>query len=92
MIEKTRETGVIIGTASPLDNSLVKMSYLSSNTSLRPGERVITSGMGGIFKEGIPIGEIAEDSRPVDFGLMSEARVKLAANLGALEEVWVLLP
>jgi hypothetical protein len=27
----------------------------------------------------------------VDFGLYTEARVKLAANLGALEQVWVLM-
>ena len=30
--------------------------------------------------------------QPVDFGLYKRAQVKLAARLGALEEVWVLLP
>lgn len=28
----------------------------------------------------------------VEFGLYAEARVKLAVNFDALEEVWVLLP
>jgi hypothetical protein len=31
------------------------------------------------------------DARPVEFGLYTEARVKLSANLGALEQVSVLL-
>jgi rod shape-determining protein MreC len=90
IIESTRETGVILGAASPLDNSLVTMSYLSANSSLKPGSKVTTSGLGGIFRPGIVVGQIAEDAHVVDFGLMTETRVKLAANLGALEEVWVL--
>jgi len=31
-------------------------------------------------------------SWPVEFGLYTEARVKLLVNLGALEQVWVLFP
>jgi hypothetical protein len=30
--------------------------------------------------------------RPKDYGLSTEARVKLAVNLGALQEVWVMVP
>jgi rod shape-determining protein MreC len=92
VIDKTRETGVISGSSGPLDNSLVTLSFLSSNSSLKPGQSVLTSGLGGIFPKDIPIGQVAEDSRPVEFGLYTEARVKLAANLSALEEVWVVLP
>jgi rod shape-determining protein MreC len=89
IIDKTRETGVISSTASPVDKSLVTLTYLSSNASLKPGQPVLTSGIGGIFPKDITIGQIAEDSRQVDFGMYTEARVKLAANLNALEEVWV---
>ena len=31
-------------------------------------------------------------SQPVEYGSRIEARVKLAANLSALEEVWVMFP
>jgi rod shape-determining protein MreC len=91
IIRDTGETGVIVGSGGPLDNSMVVMSYLSSSSTLKPGAEVRTSGMGGLFREGIVIGRIAEDAHAVDFGLMTETRVKLAANLGALEEVWVML-
>jgi rod shape-determining protein MreC len=89
-VSETRDTGVI-GATDPLDNSLVALGFLSKNAKLVPGQNVVTSGLGGIFPAGIPIGKIA-DSRPVEFGLYTEARVKLAANLSSLDEVWVLFP
>ncbi|MEK7708083.1 MAG: rod shape-determining protein MreC [Verrucomicrobiota bacterium] len=87
---ETRDTGVI-GASGPFDNSLVELSHLSPRANLKPGLNVVTSGLGGIFPPGIPIGKIVY-SRPVEYGLYTEAHVKLVANLGALEEVWVLLP
>jgi rod shape-determining protein MreC len=87
---ETRDTGVI-GSSGPLDSELVDMGYLSKSANLKPGQIVVTSGNGGIFPPGIPIGKIV-DTHTADYGLRLEARVKLAANLDALEEVWVLFP
>jgi len=86
----TRDMGVVTA-ADPLDTSLVELSYLASNANLKPDQVVVTSGLGGIFPKGIPIGRIA-DSRSVEYGLYTEARVKLDANLGSLEQVWVVFP
>jgi len=87
---ETRDSGVL-GDASPLDRELVSLNYLPRSAAIKPGQRVSTSGLGGTFPRGIPIGVIV-DSRPVEYGISTEARVKLAVDLGALEEVWVLLP
>ena len=87
---ETRDTG-IIGTSGPLETDFVALGYLSRNASLKPGQSVVTSGEGGIFPKGIPIGKIV-DVQPVDYGSRTEARVRLAANLNALEEVWVMFP
>jgi rod shape-determining protein MreC len=84
------DTGVI-SASGPLDNSLVQLTYLSGSANLKSGQSVITSGLGGVFPKGIPIGQVV-DARPVEFGLYTEARVKLAASLGALEQVWILFP
>jgi rod shape-determining protein MreC len=81
----------IISASGPLDNSLVQLTYLAGGANLKSGQNVVTSGQGGIYPAGIPIGQIV-DSRPVEFGLYTEARVKLSANLGGLEQVWVLFP
>jgi rod shape-determining protein MreC len=90
LIEDTRDHGVIApDSASPLDNILVDLSYLSRNSPLKAGQRVVTSGLGGIFPKGILIGQIV-DFHSVEFGLFVEARVRVAAKLNALEELWVI--
>jgi len=81
----------IISPGGPLNNSFVELSYLSGNATLQAGQNVITSGLGGVFPKGIPIGQIV-DARPVEFGLYTEARVKLVVNLGSLDQVWVWFP
>jgi rod shape-determining protein MreC len=85
-----RDTG-ILESAGPLDGSLLTLVYVSKDADLKPGQNVMTSGLGGIFPKGIPIGKIV-DSRQVEYGLFTEARVRLSADLSGLEEVWVLFP
>jgi rod shape-determining protein MreC len=91
LVENTTHDMGILTASGPLDNSLVELSYLSGSANLKPGQNVISSGLGGIFPKGIPIGQIV-DASPVEFGLYTAARVKLNVNLGSLEQVWVLFP
>lgn len=87
-----RETGILRpGEFSVLDESIVELTYISRNSQAIPGQKVSTSGLGGIFPRGIPIGVIME-TNSVGYGLYLQARVKLAANLREIEEVWVLFP
>ena len=87
---ETHDSGVI-GPSGPLETELVELGYLSRNANLKSGQAVLTSGEGGIFPAGITIGKVV-DVQSVDSGSRTEARVKLAANLNALQEVWVMLP
>ena len=82
---------IFIGASGPLDSGFVEMGFLSKNANLKPGQSVKTSGKGGVFPENIPIGNIV-DVHSVESGLANVARVRLAANLGNLEEVWVRFP
>jgi rod shape-determining protein MreC len=92
LVADTRENGVIApNTSATLDPSIVDFTYLSRNSQLQPGQEVLTSGLGGIFPKGIPVGMVI-DRRTVDYGLYTEARVKLHVNLNQLEEVWVVFP
>jgi rod shape-determining protein MreC len=90
LVEDTAQDTGILNASGPLDSSLADLTYLSGTADLKPGQQVVTSGIGGVFPKGIPLGQVV-DSRQVDFGLYSEARVKLNANLGSLEEVFVLV-
>jgi rod shape-determining protein MreC len=90
LVENSTHDVGVLSASGPLDTSLVKLSYLSSSANLKSGQNVFTSGFGGVFPKGIPIGKIV-DMQSVEFGLATEARVKLNANLGALEQVCVLI-
>lgn len=92
VIQETRETGVILsGSSGALEADMVDLGYLLRTSNARPGQTVMTSGDGGVFPKGIPIGRIA-DTRSIRFGIATEARVRLAASLSRLEEVWVISP
>ena len=91
MVENSAHDMGVLTASGPLDNSLVQLGYLASSANLKSGQTVVTSGLGGVFPQGIPVGRIV-DAQPVEYGLSIEARVKLNANLGSLEQVWVLFP
>ena len=92
------ENSSIVGIIAPasetvLDPSTVRLTrMLAQPSQIRPGARVSTSGLGGVFPKGIPIGQVDGAAEPVDFGSLSEARIKLFADLRTLEEVWVMFP
>jgi rod shape-determining protein MreC len=90
LVENGKRDSGVIGAASPLEKTIVTLGYLSGAAELKPGQSVATSDLGGLFPKGIPIGKIV-DVLPSEYGLSQEARVKVAARLGALEEVWVLM-
>jgi rod shape-determining protein MreC len=92
VVRETGEQGVLSATSSGvLDHLLVDLTHLPRNSASKPGQTVYTSGLGGIFPAGVPVGAIV-DSRSVGYGLYTEARVKLAVDSSRLEDVMVMLP
>lgn len=82
--EKEDVYGLIEG-FDPEQNELV-LKRIDSSKKIAVGEKVVSSGLGGIFPKGIPIGEITEVTTD-DFGLTKMAFVKPAADFSLLEEV-----
>jgi rod shape-determining protein MreC len=72
------------GTGEPL----LLMKYVPNDDDVNSGERVVTSGMDRIFPRDLPVGTIAEIKPGNTF---KQVRVRPAANLERLEEVFVLL-
>ncbi|MEK9198930.1 rod shape-determining protein MreC [Ureibacillus sp. 179-F W5.1 NHS] len=66
-------------------NELI-LKRIDSSFKVNVGEQVVTSGLGGVFPKGIPIGEITEVTTD-DYGLTKLAYVKPAADFSLLEDV-----
>ena len=92
VVRETGENGVLTQTAGGfLDHRLVTLTHLPRSTRLKPGQTVYTSGLGGIFPAGLPVGTVV-DWRTVGYGLYTEARVRLLADTSRLREVMVVMP
>ena len=90
IVEKSGQTGILVGGASPVDHTLVTLSFLSGSGNLKPGQAVLTTGL-AVLPPGVRVGQLAEEPYMTGQGY-AEATVKLWADPGALSEVWVLLP
>ncbi|WP_411827273.1 rod shape-determining protein MreC [Luteolibacter sp. AS25] len=88
-VEGSPEVGIISGQRGEFDrNPTLRLRFLSKDASLKPGQRVFTTGRGGIFQPNILVGTIISVERgPLD----SEALVKPAVNLSDLGTVFVVL-
>lgn len=82
---------IMEGPQSSWNPRMVSFQHLPIDVRLDPGSQVVTSGMGGGFPKGIPVGRIV-DSRPAESELFVEARVILGVDLNELEMVWLPLP
>ena len=89
MIEQTRDPGIVKGNLAQSDaDRLLTMQYLPDGAIVTPGDRVLTSGMGGIFPKGILIGEVSSVDRSQS--QLAGVVVAPAVDFVHLEEVFVL--
>lgn len=85
MIQRNRAEGVLRGS---IDGQLT-LDFVSRETTIKAGDVVITSGMGGIYPKGLIIGEVSRVSRATN-ALYQDILVKGSARVSSLEEVLVL--
>ncbi|HEY7063174.1 MAG TPA: rod shape-determining protein MreC [Chloroflexota bacterium] len=83
----SRATGVVRGR----NDQWLLMQYLPQQEEVKTGDLVITSGLGGVFPAGLPVGKIAQVRRR-DQDLFQEALVEPVAPLAHLERLYVLKP
>jgi rod shape-determining protein MreC len=84
LIQRTRARGIVQGAME----GGCRMKYLRRGEDVAVGDRVLTSGMDGIFPTGILIGEVTEVSR-LSRGLLQIATVVPSAPLDTIEEVLI---
>ncbi len=72
------------------DRSTCLMKYIPLEAEIRVGDRIVTSGMGGVFPKGLVIGTVTQVTKR-EADLYQEALVKPNADLMRLEEVFVIV-
>ncbi len=90
-VAETNDHGVIKGSQSTTDAGVAELTMLQSSPQVMAGQSVVTSGLGGVFPKGLPVGTIL-DTRPGAGGLFTTGRIRLGAHLNRLDEVWILTP
>ena len=85
LIERSRAQGVVVGTGT----DRLRMDYVSGTADLKVGDRVVTSGIDGIYPKGFVIGQIESIERGA--GEFSGITVRPAVDFSGLESVLVVL-
>lgn len=86
IVQRSRDAGVVEGKGGVT----LQLNYLSREATVRVGDVVVTSGLGGVFPRGLVIGKVARVIRE-EGALLQEAVVEPAAPLGRLEELLVIV-
>ena len=89
LIESSRDQGAVKGTLGSTGEPLCRMYYLSADSVPRPGDRVITSGVGVSFPKGLLIGYVRESTRAIEDN-KHYIVVEPAADFEHIENVLVL--
>jgi rod shape-determining protein MreC len=88
-VEGTREQGIVTGERVAASVSpLLDLNFLSKQAQLKPGQKVYTSGVGGVFPSGLFVGTV--HSFQVR-GLDAQAKLVPAVDLAKLEDVFVVI-
>jgi rod shape-determining protein MreC len=85
LVQRTRASGIVAGRG----RSTAELKFLPVGTDLQPGDRVLSSGMGGVFPKGLIIGEVKDvyqNGQPTQ-----HVEIQPSVEFSHLEEVLVLL-
>jgi rod shape-determining protein MreC len=93
-VEGSNAQGIVVGEGHfDKGEPRLRMKYLDRNANVAAGERVFTSGLGGVFPEGLLIGvvvEVEDISKEKNFGLYREAVLRPNVDLVRLRELFIL--
>jgi rod shape-determining protein MreC len=86
IIQRSRDNGIVKG----LSSKVCTLDYVLKSSDVHVGDIVVTSGLGGIFPKGIPVGEVIDVQDPAG-ELFKEIKIKPVVDFSKLEELLVIL-
>ena len=87
MLESSRTTGIMVGQGPK--SIQTHLQYIDLQMDVEEGERVVTSGMGGVFPKGILVGTIFKIEKK-NYGLFHDLYVEPAVVFSSLDNVYVI--
>ncbi|HSF33246.1 MAG TPA: rod shape-determining protein MreC [Candidatus Tectomicrobia bacterium] len=85
LVQRTRASGVVAGRG----RNVAELKFLPVGADLQPGDRLISSGMGGVFPKGLIIGEVK--GIPRNGRQTPHVEIRPSVDFSHLEEVLVLI-
>lgn len=86
LVQANRAKGLINGSRG----GQLTMTYIPQGVKVQAGDRVVTSGMSGVFPAGLLVGTITEVHQN-DVDLYQDAKVQPAVDFGRVEDVMVIV-
>jgi len=86
VIQRSRARGVVKGKGE----GLCSLEFTTREEDVKVGDTVVSSGIGGIFPKGLPIGEVTMVKRG-EYGIFQTVTIRPAVNFSHLEEVLIVL-
>jgi rod shape-determining protein MreC len=84
VLQRTRRQGVVRGSGG----GLLELDYVPLQADVRPGDRVVTAGIDGVYPRGIPVGTVL--SVRAGGQLFHQIEVVPAVDLGTVDQVYLL--
>jgi len=89
-IPRTGSHGVLRGAGMRWDGQIIcRVDFLHPRHAVRPGDEVVTSGLGGVFPPNLPVGTVLSAQTDAA-GLYRQAEVLPRADLGRMRHAFVL--
>ncbi len=86
LVQRSRDRGMLKG----LMSEICKLDYVAKSNDITMGDIVVTSGLGGVFPKGLPVGRIL-DVKEISGELFKDIKIRTAVDFSKLEEVLVIL-
>jgi rod shape-determining protein MreC len=86
LFQETRESGITVGTGE----NICEMKFVPISAKVNLGDKVISSGLGGVFPKGLVVGTVVDIVKKKQ-ELFQDIMVAPSADLSNIEEVIVLL-
>lgn len=87
LVQSTRVQGIV----SWLDGQRFRLRFVEASSFVREGDRVVSSGLGGRYPKGIPIGTVIEVSQVKRDLVFQQVFIESNVDFPNLEEVFVIV-